>query len=149
MRGTTCSPNNSLSAPSLKKLYDFRPSFTVLSAPGFKTDPAIDGTRSEVVVALDFRRRVVLIAGTAYAGEIKEVHLYRDELSVASAGRVSDALLGEHGGGGRCRTVFGLSGTGKTSLSADPERRLIGDDEHGWSDTGVFNFEGGMLREVY
>lgn len=133
--------------PTPEELADFRPNFTVLHAPRFKTDPRIDGTRSEVVIALDFTRRIVLIAGTAYAGEIKKSIFTVMNFLLPLQGVFPMHCSANMGAAGDVALFFGLSGTGKTSLSADPERRLIGDDEHGWSDTGVFNFEGGCYAK--
>ncbi len=133
--------------PSTDELIGFEPTFTVLSAPGFKTDPAIDGTRSEVVVAIDFVRRVVLIAGTAYAGEIKKSIFTVMNFLLPLQGVFPMHCSANVGAQGDVALFFGLSGTGKTSLSADPERRLIGDDEHGWSNEGIFNFEGGCYAK--
>jgi phosphoenolpyruvate carboxykinase (ATP) len=129
-------------------LQDHGPQFTVLCAPGFHADPEVDGTRSEVFVVIHFGERLVLIGGTQYAGEIKKsvftVMNYllpqRQVLSMHASANV--------GPGGDTAVFFGLSGTGKTTLSADPGRALIGDDEHGWSDRGIFNFEGGCYAKV-
>ncbi|SMC99068.1 phosphoenolpyruvate carboxykinase (ATP) [Sporomusa malonica] len=123
------------------------PDYKVVCLPGFKADPAIDGTASEAFIVLNFEQRLVLIGGTHYAGEMKKsiftVMNYilpeRDILSMhcsANVGTKGDSAL-----------FFGLSGTGKTTLSADPDRHLIGDDEHGWSDEGIFNVEGGCYAK--
>ncbi|GBC93823.1 Phosphoenolpyruvate carboxykinase (ATP) [bacterium HR15] len=133
--------------PLREELSGFRPGFTVLSAPGFKTDPAVDGTRSEVVIALDFRRRIVLIAGTAYAGEIKKSIFTVMNFLLPLQGVFPMHCSANVGASGDVALFFGLSGTGKTSLSADPERGLIGDDEHGWTEEGIFNFEGGCYAK--
>ncbi|MBI1787014.1 MAG: phosphoenolpyruvate carboxykinase (ATP) [Acidobacteria bacterium] len=123
------------------------PEFTLIFAPGFQADPAEDATNSETCIAVDFTRRVVLIAGTSYAGEMKKSiftilnHLLPDRGVMPMH---CSANVGENGGGA---LFFGLSGTGKTTLSADPRRKLIGDDEHGWSERGVFNFEGGCYAK--
>jgi phosphoenolpyruvate carboxykinase (ATP) len=124
------------------------PQFTVIDAPEFKAVPAHHGTASDVVIALDFARRLVLIGGTEYAGEIKKsifsvlnfVLPHRDVLPMHCSANV--------GATGDVAVYFGLSGTGKTTLSSDPERRLIGDDEHGWSERGIFNFEGGCYAKM-
>ena len=125
------------------------PKFTVLHAPNFQANPATDGIRSETFIMLNFKKGLVLIGGTAYAGEIKKSiftllnYSYPDEnvfpmhSSVNVGKDPKDVAL-----------FFGLSGTGKTTLSADPNRTLIGDDEHGWSQNGVFNFEGGCYAKV-
>jgi len=130
------------------ELKKFIPDFTVIAAPGFKVDPKIDGTRTDTGIILNFEARTCIIANSLYGGEIKKsiftvlnfLLTFKDVLPMhcsANVGKKGDAAL-----------FFGLSGTGKTTLSADPKRRLIGDDEHGWSAKGIFNFEGGCYAKV-
>ena len=126
----------------------FVPDFTVITLDGFKVDPKVDGTRTETAIILNFDQRVALICNSLYGGEIKKsvftvlnfLLTFEDVLPMHCSANVGD--------GGDVALFFGLSGTGKTTLSADPKRRLIGDDEHGWSDKGVFNFEGGCYAKV-
>ena len=124
------------------------PDFTVIDLPGFKADPARDGTRSETFILLDFSERLVLIGGTAYAGEIKKSIFTVMNYILPQRSVMSMHCSANIGADGDTAIFFGLSGTGKTTLSADPSRGLIGDDEHGWSDHGVFNFEGGCYAKV-
>ena len=123
------------------------PQFTVISAPTFRADPARDGTRSDVFILVHFGQRLVLIGGTGYAGEIKKSIFSILNYLLPRQGIVSMHCSANVGPGGDVALFFGLSGTGKTTLSADPGRRLIGDDEHGWGDHGVFNFEGGCYAK--
>jgi phosphoenolpyruvate carboxykinase (ATP) len=124
------------------------PEFTVVNIPSFKADPSADGTRSETFILMDFAQRLVLIGGTSYAGETKKSVFTILNYLLPQRGVMSMHCSANVGAGGDVAVFFGLSGTGKTTLSADPERRLIGDDEHGWSDDGVFNFEGGCYAKV-
>ncbi len=134
--------------PGPEELQAMEPDFTVLHAPGFTADPDRHGTRSGTFIVVNFREGVVLIGGTQYAGEIK-----KSIFSVLNHILPEQGVLPMHcsanvGDNGDVALFFGLSGTGKTTLSADPERGLIGDDEHGWSDQGIFNFEGGCYAKV-
>jgi phosphoenolpyruvate carboxykinase (ATP) len=124
------------------------PQFTIISAPGFKADPAIDGTRSEAFIIVHFGRGIILIGGTSYAGEIKKSIFTVMNYLLPQRGVLPMHCSANEGPNDDVAVFFGLSGTGKTTLSADPKRRLIGDDEHGWTDRGVFNFEGGCYAKV-
>ncbi len=140
--------NMFLTIANREELKKFIPQFTIITVPGFKVDPKIEGTRTETGILLNFASRTAVIANSLYAGEIKKsvftvlnfLLTFQDVLPMhcsANVGKEGDVAI-----------FFGLSGTGKTTLSADPNRNLIGDDEHGWSPEGVFNFEGGCYAKV-
>jgi len=139
---------NLLVRPDVADLAGFDPEFTILHAPEMKVDPAVVGANSETVITLNLKKKLVLIAGTSYAGEMKKSVFSILNYLLPEKGIMPMHCSANIGKGGDTAIFFGLSGTGKTTLSADPERTLIGDDEHGWSDTSVFNFEGGCYAKV-
>jgi phosphoenolpyruvate carboxykinase (ATP) len=134
--------------PSPAELAVFKPDFTVMSLPSVKADPALDGTRTETFILVNFARRMVIIGGTQYAGEIKKSIFTALNYLMPEAGAMPMHCSANVGPQGDVALFFGLSGTGKTTLSSEPTRRLIGDDEHGWSGRGVFNFEGGCYAKT-
>ena len=139
---------NMFIVPDEAELRDFKPDFTILQLPSFLADPARDETLSETFIVANFAERIVLIGGTSYAGEIK-----KSVFSVLNYLLPESGVLPMHcsvniGKAADSAVFFGLSGTGKTTLSADPSRELVGDGEHGWSKDGVFNFEGGCYAKV-
>jgi phosphoenolpyruvate carboxykinase (ATP) len=136
-----------LRRPTADELKGYTPEFTVVYLPEFRADPKRHGVRSETVIACDFTNNLVLIGGTSYAGEAKKSVFTFMNYVLPERGVMPMHCSANVGKGGDAALFFGLSGTGKTTLSADPSRTLIGDDEHGWSDRGVFNFEGGCYAK--
>ncbi len=134
--------------PDVAELASFAPNFSILHAPELQADPAKHGTRTGTFIVLNLEQRMILIGGTRYAGELKKSMFTVMNYLLPKQGILSMHCSANIGKDGDTALFFGLSGTGKTTLSADPERGLIGDDEHGWSDHGVFNFEGGCYAKV-
>ncbi len=134
--------------PTAEEITDFRPEWHIVNAPGFKADPAIDGTRQHNFSIINFTKKIILIGGSGYTGEIKKgIFSVLNYVLPHEKGVLSMHCSANVGKNNDTAVFFGLSGTGKTTLSADPDRRLIGDDEHGWSANSVFNFEGGCYAK--
>lgn len=134
--------------PTEEERAGFQPEWTVLNIPSFKADPARDGVRSETFIIVNFTRRMIIVGGTQYAGENKKGIFGVLNFLLPERGVMPMHCSANVGLDGDVALFFGLSGTGKTTLSADPGRKLIGDDEHGWTDRGIFNFEGGCYAKV-
>ena len=133
--------------PTTEELEKHEPEFTILCINDFLADPEIDGTRTDVFILIDLTRKIVLIGGTEYAGEMKKSMFGIMNFLLPDRNIFPMHCSANIGEKGDTALFFGLSGTGKTTLSADPDRKLIGDDEHGWSDNGTFNFEGGCYAK--
>lgn len=133
--------------PTEEQLENYVPDYTIIAAPGFKCIPEVDGVHSEAAILIDYEAHEVLIAGSQYSGEIKKSVFSVMNYVLPKAGILSMHCSANIGDDGDSAIFFGLSGTGKTTLSADPNRKLIGDDEHGWSADGVFNIEGGCYAK--
>ena len=136
-----------LRRPTEEDLVDFKPDYTIIAAPGFKCIPEIDGTRSEAAILVNYEEKMVVICGSQYAGEIKKSVFSVMNYILPKMGVFPMHCSANIGHDGDSAVFFGLSGTGKTTLSADPNRKLIGDDEHGWADDSVFHFEGGCYAK--
>lgn len=136
-----------LRQPTQQELQSHSPQLTILSAPGCLADPSTDNTNSEAFIVMNLAKNIVLIGGTKYSGEIKKSIFSFMNIMLPQKGVFPMHCSANMGHGGRTALFFGLSGTGKTTLSADPNRQLIGDDEHGWSKNGIFNFEGGCYAK--
>ncbi len=134
--------------PTAEELKTFDPEFTVIDLPSFTADPARHGTASGTVIAVNFAKKMVLIGGTSYAGEMKKSVFTIMNYLMPAKGVLTMHCSANVGADGKSAIFFGLSGTGKTTLSADASRTLIGDDEHGWSENGIFNIEGGCYAKV-
>jgi phosphoenolpyruvate carboxykinase (ATP) len=139
---------NLLIRPAAEELDRFVPSMTIIDLPSFRADPARHGGRTETVIAVDLTRMIVLISGSSYAGEMKKSVFTALNYLLPSRGVMPMHCSANEGPDGDAAVFFGLSGTGKTTLSADPSRTLIGDDEHGWGPDGIFNFEGGCYAKT-
>jgi phosphoenolpyruvate carboxykinase (ATP) len=140
--------NNLFLRPSAHQIKEFQPEWTIINAPGFKANPAIDGTRQHNFAIISFSKKIILIGGTGYTGEMKKgIFSVLNYILPHEKGVLSMHCSANVGKNGDTAVFFGLSGTGKTTLSADPNRALIGDDEHGWTADSVFNFEGGCYAK--
>ena len=147
--GTRSSPAISSSSNAIgEKLARHAPQFTVIDVPSFQADPLRHGTNTGVFILLNFEQRLVLIGGTSYAGEIKKSIFTVMNYLLPQQNVMPMHCSANVGADGDVALFFGLSGTGKTTLSSDVARNLIGDDEHGWSDRGVFNIEGGCYAKM-
>ena len=140
--------NHMLRRPAPGDLAGFRPELTIVNLPSFRADPSRHGCRSETVIACDFTRKLVLIGGTSYAGETKKSVFSFLNYTLPAKDIMPMHCSANVGIAGDSAVFFGLSGTGKTTLSAEPSRTLLGDDEHGWSNDGIFNFEGGCYAKT-
>jgi phosphoenolpyruvate carboxykinase (ATP) len=134
--------------PTAEQLKDFAPEFTIIDLPSFAADPARHGCASSTVIAVNFTKKMILIGGTSYAGEMKKSVFTIMNYLLPAKHVMSMHCSANVGSDGKSAIFFGLSGTGKTTLSADASRTLVGDDEHGWSEHGVFNIEGGCYAKV-
>ncbi|HRD75097.1 MAG TPA: phosphoenolpyruvate carboxykinase [Hyphomicrobiaceae bacterium] len=137
-----------LRRPAGADLSGFRPDLTIVNLPSFRADPKRHGVRSETIIACNFAKRIVLIGGSSYAGETKKSVFSFLNYILPELGVMPMHCSANVGANGDAAVFFGLSGTGKTTLSADPKRTLLGDDEHGWSESGIFNFEGGCYAKT-
>src|SRR5690348_13945975 len=133
--------------PNIFELADFVPDLTIVDMPSFKADPQRHGVRSDTIIAIDFTKKIILIGNSSYAGEMKKSVFTTLNFYLPAQGVMPMHCSANVGAAGDAAIFFGLSGTGKTTLSADPNRTLIGDDEHGWGPNGVFNFEGGCYAK--